>query len=244
MSMLISIVFLIGVMNEPRIEKNRILIYVAIGLASVTLLLSGSRTTYVGIIFFLLYFFLTQTGRFIVFVIIGTFLFGVVLLFTPTIVDRISETLENRVTYAMEDPGDVIQYRESRGVYDELSAGRVELHMKYVEYLLNHPYVIPFGRGFMNRMGVGNSAHNMYLSLISEVGILGLILFIRWLLSFMLISKGKMPGLQLALNGLIIAMMVTLYFGEHLYVYRPLFALLGYFILICIMLTIPLRNTK
>lgn len=244
MSMLISIIFLIGVNNETRIGKNKIIMYIAIVVAALAILLSGSRTTYVGIIFFLLYFFLTQTGRFTVFLIFGSLLFVIILFFSPTIVDKISATLENRVTYAIESVDDLQLYSDDKSVYDELSAGRVGLHKKYVEYLFNHPYVIPLGRGFMNRMGVGNSAHNMYLSLISEVGVFGLILFVRWLLSFMLISKKKMPGLQLALNGLIIAMLVTLYFGEHLYVYRPLFALLGYFMIICIMLAVPLRNSN
>ena len=242
MTMLISVIFLIGINNEKRIEKNKILIYVAIGVAILSILLSGSRTTYVGIIFFLLYFSLTKPGQFSLFLIFGGLLFGILLLSGSGIMDRISETLEDRVTYAIDGPEDVKNYDDDKGIYDELSSGRVRLHWKYVEYLSTHPWVIPFGRGFINRMGVGPSAHNMYLSLISEVGVFGLILFVRWLLSFMIIMKRKMPGLQLALNGLIISMMVTLYFGEHLYVYRPLFAILGYFMMICVMLTVPLKN--
>ena len=244
MTMLTSIIFLIGINNEKRIKKDKILMYVAISVAILSILLSGSRTTYVGLIFFLLYFSLTKPGQFSIFLIFGGFLFSLLLLSGSGILERITAVFEDRIIYAIDGPEDVKNYDDEKGVYDELSSGRVQLHLKYLQYLSTHPWVIPFGRGFINRMGVGPSAHNMYLSLISEVGVFGLILFVRWLLSFMIIMKRKMPGLQLALNGLIISMMVTLYFGEHLYVYRPLFAILGYFMMICVMLTVPLKNTN
>jgi O-antigen ligase len=243
MTMFISFVFLVGINTENKIQKSKILMYVAIGVSLLCIILSGSRTTYVGVIFFLLYFFFTKTGRFIVFAISGGILFAILVIASPAIMERVTATIENRVTYVIDGPEDINSYEDFSGVYDELGAGRMQLHMKYVNYLIKEPWVIPFGRGFNNRIGVGPSAHNIYLSLISEVGIVGLVLFIRWLLSFMVIIKRKMPGLQLALNGLIIAMMVTLYFGEHLYVYRPLFGILGFFMMICVMLTVPLRKT-
>ena len=202
-SMLISFIFLIGINNEKRIKSKKVLTFAAIALAAICILLSGSRTSYVGAIFFMLYFFLTKTGHFVLFGILGTLLFAILVLSSPMIVDRISATLEDRVTYAIDGPEDITSYEDFTGVYDELGAGRAELHMKYVEYLLNNPLVIPFGRGFNNRLGVGASAHNMYLSLINEVGLVGLILFLRWMLSFMVIVKRKMPGLRLALNGMI-----------------------------------------
>ncbi len=215
----------------------------AIIIAAICILLSGSRTSYVGAIFFLLYFLLTKTGNFVVFGIFGSIVFAILLFNSPLIADRISATIEDRVTYAIDSPEDITSYEDFTGVYEELGAGRAELHMKYVHYLLNNPLVIPFGRGFNNRLGVGSSAHNMYLSLINEVGLVGLILFLRWMLSFMVIVKRKMPGLRLALNGMIVAILVTLYFGEHLYVYRPLFGILGFFMMICVMLTVPLRKS-
>ncbi len=243
MTMLISFIFLIGINSEKQIKKNKLLLYSAITIAALCILFSGSRTTYLGLIFFLLYFFFTKTGHFMVFGIIGGVLFVILIVSSPMIMDRISATLENRVTYAIDGPEDISSYEDFTGVYDELGAGRSELHVMYVKYLLNKPLVIPFGRGFNNRLGIGSSAHNMYLSLINEVGIVGLILFLRWLISFMVIIKQKMPGLQLALNGLIIALLVTLYFGEHLYVYRPLFGILGFFMMICVLLTAPLRKS-
>jgi len=243
MTMLISFIFLIGLNSEKKIKTNKILLYTGIGLAAICILLSGSRTSYVGAIFFLLYFFLTKTGHFVIFGIIGGILFLILINSSSIVMDRISATLEDRVAYAIDGPEDLTSYEDFTGVYDELGAGRAELHMMYVKYLLNNPFIIPFGRGFNNRLGVGSSAHNLYLSLINEVGLVGLILFLRWMFSFMVIVKRKMPGFQLALNGLIIALLITLYFGEHLYVYRPLFGILGLFMAITVLLTIPLRKS-
>jgi hypothetical protein len=84
----------------------------------------------------------------------------------------------------------------------------------------------------------------MYLSLVKELGIIGLILFIRWLLSYLVIVKKKKPQLQMALNGLVLAMFVTLYFGEHLYIYRPLFGILGYFMLVCVLFLAPYKKLE
>jgi hypothetical protein len=69
MTMFISFVFLVGINTENKIQKSKILMYVAIGVSLLCIILSGSRTTYVGVIFFLLYFFFTKTGRFIFFAI-------------------------------------------------------------------------------------------------------------------------------------------------------------------------------
>ena len=243
-TMLISFIFLIGVNNEKNLKQNKLLLYGAIVLAAVCILLSGSRTSYLGVIFFLLYFFFTKTGNFVVFGIVGGLLFLLLIFASPMVMERISATLENRITYAINSPEDIRSQEDFTGVYDELSAGRVDLHMMYINYLIKNPWVIPFGKGFNNRLGVGNSAHNMFLSLINEVGLVGLILFLRWIFSYLVLVKRRMPGLQLALNGLIISMLVTLYFGEHLYVYRPLFGILGFFMMICVMLTIPLRKRR
>lgn len=243
-TMLISFIFLIGVNNEKNLKQNKLLLYGAIVLAAVSILLSGSRTSYLGAIFFLLYFFFTKTGNFVVFGIVGGLLFLLLIFASPMVMERISATLENRITYAINSPEDIRSQEDFTGVYDELSAGRVDLHMMYINYLIKNPWVIPFGKGFNNRLGVGNSAHNMFLSLINEVGLVGLILFLRWIFSYLVLVKRRMPGLQLALNGLIISMLVTLYFGEHLYVYRPLFGILGFFMMICVMLTIPLRKRR
>ena len=243
MTMLISFTFIIGLFYESRLKISRLLLIIALFGSSIAILLSGSRTTYVGIIVFLVYFFIRKTGKFINLGILGGVMFVFLLTVNPQIFEKINYIINNRIVNRIEGPDDIDSVEDMTGVYEDLGAGRSDLHLMYVNHLLNRPYIIPFGIGFNNRLLIGSSAHNMYLSLINEVGIFGLILFIRWMLSFLIIKKRKLPYLQLALNGLVLSMLVTLYFGEHLYVYRPLFGILGYFMIICVLLLVPLRKS-
>jgi len=61
----------------------------------------------------------------------------------------------------------------------------------------------------------------------------------KWLTSFLYVKFGKVKSLKNVLSGLVFAMIVTLYFGEHLYLYRSVFTILGYFILITVLLITP-----
>ncbi|MNE85191.1 hypothetical protein D3C80_1821640 [compost metagenome] len=72
----------------------------------------------------------------------------------------------------------------------------------------------------------------MYIQVIKETGLVGFFLYFGWLISFLFIKFDKYRGFSLALNGLVLAMLVTLFFGEHLYIYRPLFGVLGLFLMI------------
>lgn len=240
----ISLTLIVAVQFFKGKITSKLWVYAAIVLVLIAMLLSGSRTTYVGAIVFMAYFLIKNTKNFSRFLIAGIAIAMIALIFSPAIVDRIDDVISSRVTYVIDSPDDVRDYEDLSGVYSELSTGRDRLHIKYVNYLFNNPAVIPFGKGFVNRMGVGNSAHNIYLSLINEVGLVGLILFIRWLFSYLQIVKRKLPSFQLALNGLVLGMLVTLYFGEHLYIYRPLFAILGFFLMVCVLLLVPYKYSK
>ena len=244
MTMLISFIFVIGLLFEKRIINSKILLFVALFGSVISILLSGSRTTYVGLIVFLLYFFIKKTGKFISLGIIGGFMFVFLLSVNPQIFDRINDTINDRIVNKINGPEDINSAEDVIGVYDDLGAGRSNLQLRYIKFLLEKPFVIPFGVGFNNRLMIGNSAHNIYLSLINEVGLIGLFLFINWLFSYLIIGKNKYTFLKLALNGLVLSMGVTLLFGEHLYIYRPLFGIMGYFMIICVLLLVPQRKVK
>ncbi|MBV1923516.1 MAG: O-antigen ligase family protein [Flavobacteriaceae bacterium] len=243
MTMLISFSFVIGLLYESKLKISKILLFVALFGSIISIMLSGSRTTYVGLIIFLLYFIISKTGKFLNLVILGSVMFVLLMIINPVVFERINDTINNRIVDRIESHEDIQSVDDMTGVYEDLGSGRSDLHLMYVNHLLKRPYIIPFGIGFNNRLLIGSSAHNMYLSLINEVGIFGLILFLRWMFSFLIIKKRKLPYLQLALNGIVLSMFVTLYFGEHLYVYRPLFGILGYFMIICVLLLVPLRKT-
>lgn len=72
----------------------------------------------------------------------------------------------------------------------------------------------------------------MYLNVIKELGLVGFVLYFGWLINYFFISFRNHKGYSLALKGLVISMLVTLFFGEHLYIYRPLFATLGLFLIV------------
>lgn len=240
--MLISLSYVVGLLYEKRLRLHKGLLYFALLGSVISILLSGSRTTYVGMLVFLVYFFIKKTVKFINLGILGGIMFVFLLSVSPQIVEKIDETINNRIVEKIDGPEDINPAEDIGKLYDDLGAGRNKLQLKYINYLLDKPFVIPFGVGFNNRLMIGNSAHNIYLSLINEVGLFGLYLFLSWLFSYIIIKKNKFSFLQLALNGLVLSMLVTLFFGEHLYVYRPLFGILGYFMLICVLLLVPQRK--
>ncbi|MGO2103592.1 MAG: O-antigen ligase family protein [Psychroflexus halocasei] len=244
MTMLMSFGFLVGLLFSKKIIISKPIILLAIGITLICILYSGSRTTYVGLGVFLVYFLLTQTSRFVLFSIIGGFL-GIILVSSlPKISEGIIDVIEYRIIGKISEPEEIDSIADTGKLYEDLGSGRDQLSIEYIKFILSNPRLLPFGQGFINRSGIGFSAHNMYLTMIVELGIVGLIIFLRWLFSYFRIKKRKQQSLQLAVNGIVASMMVTLLFGEHLYVYRPLFGLLGLFLIIFVILLYPLRKTS
>jgi hypothetical protein len=156
-----------------------------------------------------------------------------------TVLQMAAEVYQNRVENKIEDPDDLQEARVDE-IYEDLGAGRKGLSLMYLDMLSDNPEVIPFGRGFNNRIENASSAHNIYLSLINEVGLVGCFLYFRWLTSFMFVRMSNFPQLRMALKGLALSMLITLLFGEHLYVYRALFGLVGLFLFVVTVLTSPI----
>jgi len=226
---MISTITFIGLFMQRGLRINRLLLIAGIIFALIGLGLSGSRTSYVGVTIFFIYLAIRSTGKFIYMsMIFGIVIFALVS-YDSEIFSMVTNVFEGRVVNKISDPslittGDVDQ------IYEDLGSGRKNLSLKYIDYLLENVYVVPFGSGFNNFILVGYSAHNIYLTLINEVGLLGLFFYVRWLLSYFAIDFKKFQFLGITLRGLVLAMMVTLLFGEHLYVYRPVFAILGLFL--------------
>lgn len=68
-------------------------------------------------------------------------------------------------------------------VINIVTTGRYELWMGTIEYLFMNPDVLFFGRGFGAPLIQSLSAHNFYISLIYELGIVGSILFVGLFIS-------------------------------------------------------------
>lgn len=240
MNMLFSLVLTVGLLFQRQLKVNRILIIAALVATIATIGVSGSRTTYLALLVFLCYLFVYRTKKFFALSVVVSIAVIVAFFFNLEFIETITTTVENRVVNKVKDPTmlkgtnvDVVQ------LYEDLGAGRKQLSIRYLYYLLEKPYIIPFGIGLNNRLLIQSSAHNIYLSLINEVGLVGLYLYFKWLTSYLFLKFGRAKNLKMVLNGLIFAMLVTLFFGEHLYIYRSLFTILGYFLLIVVMLLSP-----
>lgn len=222
----------LGILLERHISVNKIVLSSCILLNVYIIIVSGSRTTYVALLIILLFFAIRSPLRFIIVSSFFSFLLTVSLSYNPDLYKSLEDTLDNRIFAKTKiDEGEDADVGE---LYSDLGSGRDKLTRGNAIYLLDNPQVIPFGAGFMNRFNKapGQSAHNMYLQVIKETGLVGFFLYFGWLVSFLFIKFDRYKGFSLALNGLIIAMLVTLFFGEHLYIYRPLFAVLGLFLMV------------
>ena len=215
-SALMMSILSIALINTKSVTINKLLIYISLGFALMALAISGSRTAYLGLGVFVAYFAIRQPVS-IIYSAFGVFSFLIIV----SIADDLREANVGQL-------------------YEDLGAGRNEILIQYLDLLSAEYYFIPFGKGFNNRVDTASSAHNMYLSLIYEVGLVGMILYFRWLTLYLFVRMKRLKIMETALHGLVISMMVTLFFGEHLYIYRPLFALLGLFLFVVTILTSPI----
>ncbi|WP_203257328.1 O-antigen ligase family protein [Hyunsoonleella ulvae] len=240
MNMFFSFVLASGLLLQKQLKTNRLLVITTIFVTLATIGVSGSRTTYLGLIVFLCVLFVSKTKKFFGLSIVISL--GVIIAFFLNLefIEAITSTIENRVIDKVSDP--LLLSGESLDVdqlYEDLGSGRKQLSLRYLEYLLENPLIIPIGIGLNNRLLIHFSAHNIYLSLINEVGLVGLFFYFRWLANYLFLKFGKVSSLKITLQGLTVAMIVTLFFGEHLYIYRSLFSIIGYFLLIVILLIAP-----
>ena len=239
MSALMMSVLSIALINTKSVTINKFLIYINLCLSLLALAISGSRTAYVALAVFIIYFSIRQPLS-IFYSTIGLASFFIILLVTqPELIDKTVQVYENRVQKKIKNEDDLKDANVGQ-LYEDLGAGRSVLLVRYLTLLSNEFYFIPFGKGFNNRVDTGSSAHNMYLSLIYEVGLVGMVLYFRWLVMYLFIRMKRLKVMETALHGLIISFLVTLFFGEHLYVYRALFGLLGLFLFVVTVLTAPL----
>lgn len=239
MSALMMSILSIALINTKSVTINKVFIYFSLGLSLLALAISGSRTAYVGFGVFVIYFAIRQPVS-IIYSAIAMFAFVLtVSIVQPQVLQKTIEIYENRVQKKIKNENDLKEANVSQ-LYEDLGAGRNMILIQYINLLADEYYFIPFGKGFNNRIETASSAHNMYLSLIYEVGLVGMILYFRWLVLYLFVKMKRLKVMETALHGLIISMAVTLFFGEHLYIYRPLFALLGLFLFVVTILTSPI----
>jgi hypothetical protein len=233
MTSVVSFILAIGVFLEKSIRINRVVLMLSLALNLYIVLLAGSRTSYLALVVFLAYFAVVRTLKFGYASVVILVFFILMVNVNKDLYKKVDEVISHRVA-------DKIKKKESLeegkvgDLYSDLGSGRDQLTKGNFYYLLENPQIIPFGMGFVNRFSTapGLSAHNMYIQVVRESGLVGFVLYFGWLLSYLFIDFKGYSGFSLALKGMVLAMLVTLFFGEHLYIYRPLFGFLGLFLVI------------
>ncbi len=244
MTMFMSFVVSYTLMSKKIVKINRFVLASAMTLSAILIISSGSRTSYIAFLIFFTYILFFAPGKTLknliwlsVFFMIMSWNYRDVI---NTAIETFKRRVMNKVSYETVEERDVVQ------LYDELGSGRLDLTLLYLEIFAKNPYAIPFGTGFNNRMLHRTSAHNMYLNIIKELGLVGFFLYFTWLYSYLFVRKKK-RGLHIfkvTLHGLVLAMAITLFFGEHLYIFRPLYALWGLFLFVTAVLLAPLHFWK
>lgn len=232
MTTFMSFCLSIGLLMNDKIKINKLLLIITALLNVYVLLLSGSRTSYIALLVFLLFFAYIKTSKFIIYGFVSSLFFIFIISFNGNLLTKVSDVINNRVVERVKNEDDLKNVNVGN-LYEDLGAGRDKLSLDYIRLLLEYPAVIPFGVGFNNRIAVkGSSAHNMYLNVIKELGIIGFILYFGWLISYFFLKLKHRNDISFLIKGLVFASLVALFFGEHLYIYRPVFSLLGLFLII------------
>ena len=241
MTLLGSVISIFTLYRMPALKYTQALAIVNLILAIPAIVMIGSRTTFVTLVIFLLIYliFYKKTLIPLSFIIVPALISIYSLILNPEQKERIKSNVEyNRDKLTRGKEIDDLTIVEG---YYNIGDGRWEILTRYVPFLLDNPQIIPFGSGFNNRMYAYStkaaSPHNVYLSLINEVGLVGLFLYVSWLVSYLgFVRKYRKEnyrheglGIMVSLS---VAMLISLLAGEHLYVYRPCFAIMGTFLFV------------
>ena len=206
-----------------------------------TLIMTTSRTS---MVFFAIMIIIWITLFARKYVLLLLLLLPLLLIAYSNLGEKARKRIDSTLTYneakfkkaSQNDPEGIMDY------YYEMGNGRYQIMMRTVKFMADNPHMLFLGKGFNNRIYSMNqygslTPHNMYLNMLLEGGIVSFILYFGWLYAylkyFISISRIKeykiVAGLYMAF---IIAMLVSLFGGEHLYVYRAHYAIMGAFLAI------------
>lgn len=238
--------------NAGAVGSRRLILATMGGLTSIAAIgLSGSRTSWMAFAAFCLAAVFAQRPQPGLLAFILVVMLGLTVALPDSIEDRVAQIYEGRMSSKLETAKDDTLLAK----FQTVDAGRWKNWVAGVEELARRPWIAPFGGGFNNYrhlVAVDISAHNIYITLIVEVGLIGMFLYLGWLKSIWREStrliavarrfkrRDKMVFLPVEMRALLIAMIVSLIAGEVLYPYRPAFAFMGMFLFLVAVMNNPL----
>jgi O-antigen ligase len=231
---------------RSKLQVSRFLsVFLAI-LSVVCVVLTGSRTGYISLASFMVFLGLLSPVNIMRALVPAVLVFFLLVKFldTSAIEERMEFTISWRIT---EDLAVTQKYASDEGdYYGRLGSGRKGKLERAGNFLLENPWFIPFGGGFNNRFldayKAGNSAHNLFLTLVIENGLVGLVLFLGIFVAFVRGNVFERETITLAaLTG---SALVNMFFGEAFYIFRPSFALLGMLFLVATMVDLMRMSAK
>ena len=79
------------------------------------------------------------------------------------------------------------------GVMDNLTTHRYGLWLSYLQYMFQYPFTLFFGSGLGAKRLAGDSPHNLYISSLYQLGIIGVILLVTTLVMLCKAFKKRHP---------------------------------------------------
>ncbi|MCX8148589.1 O-antigen ligase family protein [Thermaurantimonas aggregans] len=226
--------------------KFNILNFINLLTLPIIIILSSSKTSIITTLIFIIFIFIFINK--VHYLFLYTIIFLIFLTILPSkIKERIEFVYEDRFEKYY-DKNNLPQDNSSNALIDIYKAqgtGRYEIALKYISELKKNPLILLIGSGINNRaLLIGDSSHNMYLSLLGELGIIGFILYLLWLKTLFEKNDTTLSSnyylnkneyfLKNIKTSFCISIIISLFFGEHLYIYRTSYGLLGMFLIFII----------
>ncbi len=212
-----------------------------IGLALFTILGAKSRTGMGGIIIFLALSLLIRRRGFSKKILaVALSVAFLIYFFDEAVNEQVLNTYEKQISLAARHDNVVIGNLDSR----------ISLWEKIPHYLEKNRHLIITGTGFQNMSNFFpmNGAHNNFMHVLLELGIIGFVVYLLWLYHLhgairnvsrnSHINTGKIFGQEI--HALFIAILTTMLIGETLYAQRAMMTLAGQLNIIFAMGTHPL----
>jgi O-antigen ligase len=145
---------------------------------------------------------------------------------------------------------------EEKNYLERVDDNRWVIYQKAVGALMDHPEYWLFGAGFQNASraigGVAVAAHNAYINIFAEHGIIGLTIYLIFLFQLVRLAISSMRKanskesytFSIEFVGLLFGILVVNFFGEIIYPGRALFTFLGTFFVVCGLFLHPAWRNK